>query len=242
MNNSSPTNYKSILLSLLDILLLFVLIVMGMYIAQFIPAQFNFNGALTAFVAYLIPILGCTWLLRLRGSSWKTLGLSLSHLSGKNILYAIALSLFLIFVVYYLGIKLLMHAGLPSLDVSVYKSWLSGNFQAYLSLFLFVIWGKAAFGEEMIARGFLMNKVETIFRWTRQEKLFAALIQAVLFGLGHSYQGPTGIILSTTTGLIFALVYYLSKRNLMINILAHGIADTFFITIIYFEQSDWLFG
>ena len=55
---------------------------------------------------------------------------------------------------------------------------------------------------------------------------FGDLIVAVLFGFGHYYKGPSGILDSGMAGLILGAAFILSKRNLWVCILAHGFIDT----------------
>ena len=52
------------------------------------------------------------------------------------------------------------------------------------------------------------------------------LYVAVLFGVGHYYKGPAGVIDSTYSGLVLGGAYLLAGRNLWVSILAHGIKDT----------------
>ena len=55
----------------------------------------------------------------------------------------------------------------------------------------------------------------------------------MLFGYGHYYKGPSGIVDSGVAGLILASAYMLSGRNLWVAILAHGFIDTFGLTLAY---------
>jgi membrane protease YdiL (CAAX protease family) len=57
---------------------------------------------------------------------------------------------------------------------------------------------------------------------------------SVLFGLGHFYKGPAGMIDSGVAGLILGSAYLLSGRNLWTSILAHGLIDTFGVMALYF--------
>ncbi len=50
---------------------------------------------------------------------------------------------------------------------------------------------------------------------------------SILFGYGHYYKGPSGIVDSGVAGLILGSAYLLSGRNLWVPILAHGFIDTF---------------
>ena len=50
---------------------------------------------------------------------------------------------------------------------------------------------------------------------------------AVLFGYGHYYKGPAGVVDSGIAGLILGAAYMLNRKNLWTAILAHGFIDTF---------------
>jgi len=56
---------------------------------------------------------------------------------------------------------------------------------------------------------------------------------AVLFGIGHYYKGPSGIIDSGVAGLILGAAFVLSGRNLWASILAHGFIDTFGVIVLF---------
>ena len=52
------------------------------------------------------------------------------------------------------------------------------------------------------------------------------MLVAVLFGYGHYYKGPAGVVDSADAGLILGAAYLLSGRCLWTTILAHGLHDT----------------
>ncbi len=60
------------------------------------------------------------------------------------------------------------------------------------------------------------------------------LLGAVLFGYGHYYKGPAGMVDSGVAGLILGIAYLAAGRNLWAPILAHGIIDTVGVTALYF--------
>jgi hypothetical protein len=66
----------------------------------------------------------------------------------------------------------------------------------------------------------------------------AAVASAVLFGYGHYYKGPAGMVDSGVAGLILAAAYLLSGRNLWTAVLAHGLIDTFGIVVLYLGWAD----
>lgn len=60
------------------------------------------------------------------------------------------------------------------------------------------------------------------------------MLVAVLFGIGHYYKGPTGMIDSGMAGLILGAAYLLSGRNLWASILAHGFINTCAVVAVFF--------
>jgi membrane protease YdiL (CAAX protease family) len=48
----------------------------------------------------------------------------------------------------------------------------------------------------------------------------------LLFGLGHSYLGITGVVDNILWGILYGVLYLASGRNLWLPIIAHGIEDT----------------
>ena len=103
-----------------------------------------------------------------------------------------------------------------------------------LVLALVLTWVLAAFGEEMVWRGYLLNRIADIFRRSKSAWIAAAVFSSLLFGLAHFPQGPTGIIENIIDGGILAAVYFATGRNLIAPIIAHGIQDTVDVLLIYF--------
>jgi hypothetical protein len=64
------------------------------------------------------------------------------------------------------------------------------------------------------------------------------ILVAILFGLGHFYKGPAGVIDSTYSGIVLGCAYLLSRRNLWAAILAHGISDTFALLVVFFGWAN----
>jgi membrane protease YdiL (CAAX protease family) len=89
-----------------------------------------------------------------------------------------------------------------------------------------LIWVLAAFGEEWVYRGWLTNRLADLFgrKWTGW--LIAVVIGNAAFGLAHLYQGPTGVVEAAVDGLLFALLYFITGRNLIAPMVAHGVQDS----------------
>jgi hypothetical protein len=111
---------------------------------------------------------------------------------------------------------------------------LRGNVTA-LIFGLLVVWTLAAFGEELIFRGYLMNTLKHILPHKNGGWFLPCVVNAILFGFGHTYQGISGIILLAVVGLLYALFYLASGRNLWVPILMHGLYDTSAFLVIFFN-------
>jgi uncharacterized protein len=113
--------------------------------------------------------------------------------------------------------------GWAPMDASRFAS-VEGDVGQLLGM-LAISWTCAAFGEEVLFRGFLQSRLRSLFGPRRHAGMLAALAQAVLFGFAHAYQGPTGMLMSGAIGLVFGLLM-LRFRSLWPLMLAHGLIDT----------------
>lgn len=101
------------------------------------------------------------------------------------------------------------------------------------ALWLLLVWTYAAFGEEIAYRGYLVTRAADLGRRTAAAYWIGVVLVAILFGYGHYYKGPPGIIDSGFAGLILGAAYLLAGRNLWASILAHGFIDTYGVTLLY---------
>ncbi len=110
---------------------------------------------------------------------------------------------------------------------------ITGNI-SFALLALLIVWVFAAFGEEIAYRGYLLTRAADLGRRSTAAYWVAMILVAVLFGYGHYYKGPAGIINSGIAGLILGTAYLLAGRNLWACILAHGFINTFGVIVLYF--------
>jgi membrane protease YdiL (CAAX protease family) len=171
--------------------------------------------------------------LRWSGEGWRAVGLRAPGSIGKTALLVIGGYLAIGGAYGVLGGVVLPALGAAPRTVESFPN-LTGNTGLYLYLVFVVAWGSAAFGEELVFRGFLQSRLEKAFGGTRASATIAVLGQAAIFGALHSYQGLGGAILAGTTGLIIGLVYVAGGRNLWAPILLHGLIDTVSLSAIYF--------
>jgi membrane protease YdiL (CAAX protease family) len=115
-------------------------------------------------------------------------------------------------------------------------SAIHGNFTA-LAVGLLVAWFFGAFLEEFFFRGFLQNTLHTFcskigcpqwIAWT-----IAVLATSVCTGIGHFYQGITGMLTAGFIAIGFSVIYLINRRNLWASILAHGLYDTVAFLFVY---------
>jgi membrane protease YdiL (CAAX protease family) len=114
---------------------------------------------------------------------------------------------------------------------------ITGNLKLVL-LYLPVIWGFAACGEEIGYRGYLLSRAAAAGAETRTAWWVAVLVSAVLFGFGHYYKGPAGIVDSAWAGVVLGAAYLWSGRNLWTCVLAHGFMDTVALIAVYLGLND----
>ncbi|MBP7678735.1 MAG: CPBP family intramembrane metalloprotease [Thermoanaerobaculia bacterium] len=101
-----------------------------------------------------------------------------------------------------------------------------------------LVWTWAAFGEEIGYRGWILGRAADALGRSPAALAFAVIASSVLFGFGHFYKGPAGILDSGLAGLVLASAFLLARRNLWAPILAHGFIDTFGIAALFFGWAD----
>jgi membrane protease YdiL (CAAX protease family) len=102
-----------------------------------------------------------------------------------------------------------------------------------LLVFVALSWTLAAFGEEMVYRGYVMNRVADLFNRTSAAWIISLLAVNVGFGLAHAYQGLTGVLDEGLMGLLYGIIYLRTGRNLAVPIVAHGVQDTIDFLLIF---------
>ena len=94
--------------------------------------------------------------------------------------------------------------------------------ETILAFILVVI---VAFAEETIFRGYMILRLEGIFH----SPAWAVILSAVIFSLGHGYEGSSGVVTVGAIGAVFAIVY-LWRRSLTAPMVMHFLQD--FLSIV----------
>jgi membrane protease YdiL (CAAX protease family) len=184
-----------------------------------------------------VPILFVIGLIsvRLRDGRWTAMGLRWPTSWRRTVLFALAAAALRILLGALVIDPLTAHFWPPAVAPSG-ADQITGHPMIALR-WLLLVWTFAAFGEEIGYRGYLLNRAADIGARSKAAYWAGVLIVSVLFGYGHYYKGPSGIVDSGMAGLILGSAYVLSGRNLWVCILAHGFIDTFGLICAFF---GWL--
>jgi membrane protease YdiL (CAAX protease family) len=170
------------------------------------------------------------WLQKLR---WSDFGFQRPKSWVRTIGYAVAGTVFLHVVLSFVLAPLVINLTREPVDSSHFDLLRSNPLA--LAIGLLVVWTLAAFGEELVFRGYIMHAFARPFKHKGLGWVFAVFLTSILFGLGHSYQGITGVILTGAVGVLYAGSFFLCGRNLWVPILIHGLYDTSAFLFIFFN-------
>jgi len=181
-----------------------------------------------------VPILVVLGLvsLRLRNGEWAAVGLKRPASWARTLLLAVAAAALRIVLGAFV-IEPLSGLFWPPMAAPALAEGITGNVQMAL-LALVIVWTFAAFGEEIAYRGYLLARAADLGKRSTAAYWVGIVLVSVLFGVGHFYKGPAGILDSGIAGLILGAAYLLSGRNLWASVLAHGFIDTFGIILLFF--------
>lgn len=226
---------------LLEIVVVFLPFVLGLIISDRIgPDRISLGGNLV-FLGSPITYSGLTisliflWIVsRLRGISWRYFGLIRPKSWFRTVLQSLGTALAV-----FLTVKLIINPMMNVIPNAGYQDlsrfdYLSGDLPN-LIIMLVNIWITAAFLEEFLFRGYLMNRlIDLLGSQTKLVWAIAVIGQAVIFGLVHAYQSPAGMFKVGLIGLVFGVSYLVVGRNLWPLILAHGLIDSLDMVSHYF--------
>ncbi len=172
--------------------------------------------------------------LRWRGLRWKDVGFARPRNWGMTLLFGVFAGVFIEAFELFISQPLLVRwtGKMPDLsDVLVVQ----GNMKLML-IYILLTWTLAAFGEELVYRGYLMNRVAGLFHGTRAAWIVSLVVISIIFGCSHIDQGATGMLENIWDGLLLGALYLACGRNLTAAIVAHGVTDTVDVLLMYWGK------
>lgn len=170
--------------------------------------------------------------LRLRGLRWRDVGLRLPERWRRAAAIGIAWGIGMWLLEFFVTMPVLHRALGYWPDLTGFND-LVGD-ATLLAVYLALNWVLAAFGEEMVWRGYALPRAAEFLGTGARAWILALIVVNVAFGLAHLYQGPSGVIQATVGGVLLGVLYLITGRNLLAPILAHGIGNSIDFTVMYF--------
>lgn len=179
----------------------------------------------------LLPLIGLSC--RIGGRDWRYIGLTRDRHSLRLAGLGCGLGL-LYYLLETFGINpaLVWFTGQP-VQLEAFDD-LKGN-TALLLVLLALAWSLAAFGEEIVARGYLINRIAGLFSRPRRGAAVAILASAALFSVQHGYQGVTGLASAFVFAVVLGLLFVRLDRNLWPLVYLHGSYDTAGLLELYLD-------
>ncbi|MGI9550891.1 MAG: CPBP family intramembrane glutamic endopeptidase [Aurantibacter sp.] len=202
--------------------------------------DFLIINQLVLWVANLI-MLGYVWTgIRLRGETLEDFGLSFKKPTLKQALHTFLWSL-LVFVLTLAGfvigsIIMANITGIPENTAAQGYAYLEDNI-GMLLLTLAGVYVVSSFGEEVIYRAFLIDRISQLGLNGKWGKFLALVIAAIIFGLVHYSWGAMGIVQTAFMGLALGACYVYLKKGLWPLILAHVYMDTILMVQMYMASN-----
>ncbi len=185
----------------------------------------------SVFVGNIILPIGALLVLiwvRLSKMSWSEIG----YLQPKSWVTTIIIG-----IVFGITFKLIMKAIVMPLlgadPVNQAYHYLAGN----SSMLPVAIWAMiiAGFAEETVFRGYLFERFGKLFGSSGFARASIILVTSILFGLSHYItQGWYGVAHAAIFGLVFGIIYSITRRIFMLMI-AHTAFDLAALVIIYWD-------
>lgn len=166
-----------------------------------------------------------------RKIGWRSIGLRLYRSWKTTLAWGAVAGLLLEGFALFVSQPLLVKYLGKQPDLELFRA-LTGNLKVTL-IFIGLAWTLAAFGEEMVYRGYLMNRVADLLNRKRGAWMASLILVHVAFGLAHAYQGLTGILDEGLSGLLLGVIYLRTGGNLAVPIVAHGLGDTIDFVLIF---------
>jgi len=85
--------------------------------------------------------------------------------------------------------------------------------------------------EEIIFRHYMIGRLTDVYGNNTKGVFISILISSLIFSIGHAYQGLFGVLAALLKGFLFASLYLIYKRNILVPTFAHGLHN-FIVSIV----------
>ena len=218
--------------ALLDILVAFTPIIVLGGLGSYMGTG-TLPGGMLVSLGYVLSVVISSFVLKMRGTNWREIGLGQPQSWGRTAMLGIGtllLALVVNIAVQVIALNL-PGAEIAQIDESRFNP-LTGNLP-FLLLYVVLAWTTIAFGEEMMYRAFLMDRLGSVFQNSKLRWPLALLGSSLIFGCVHLVEGPLGVINTFAMGLLLGAVYLRSGRNLWVTIIAHGSLNTLRFVLLF---------
>jgi membrane protease YdiL (CAAX protease family) len=229
-NNSTPQKKSSIQSrwneQFIEVSVFLFLIVPSMVFSFFVVRQGSLSFVLVAFATILRDLALVSLILFFIWRNSETI--DWIGWTFKNVWKEIALGVGLfipLFITSGLLESALLSVGFSSPSTPLPSLLATGGMaESLLGLILVII---VAMAEETIFRGYLILRLKAI----TASPAAAVLLSAVIFSLGHGYEGSAGVVTVGFMGLVFALVY-MWRKCLIASVVMHFLQDFIGIVLV----------
>jgi membrane protease YdiL (CAAX protease family) len=174
----------------------------------------------------LSALLALAWAHRSR-TPWPTLGLVRPGSWVKDLIFGLVLG-----ALFKLALKSLVMPLLGTPAINPYYQFVTGNPAALPGMIYLIVIG-AGFGEEVIYRGYLFERLGRLLGERRGAQIAIVAITTLVFAAAHwPDQGLYGSVQAAITGAVFGTVYAV-RRQLFLVMVAHAAFDLTALALIY---------
>lgn len=193
-------------------------------------------GQAVVWIANVVMLAVMAICVRLRGAGPASLGLAIgtpSWPSARRLFLRTLIALVLAVAAFVSGSVVMANiTGIPEpADMSGY-GYLRGNLPLFL-LTLAGVYLVSSLGEEVVYRGYLLNRLRALGLRSKAGTAVAIGISAIVFGIVHYSWGPMGMVQTGCMGAVLAMLYVRWKNDLWPLVLAHAVMDTILMVQLY---------
>ena len=225
---------------IVQVLCVAIAYIAGSTVPVLVLGQTSAAMALSSFCGMLGGVLAAWLVLRKQGLFREALGL-LPVSNWRETLGWAALSTGAIIAIFIGGGALLKAIGIAPPAVSGVMGFASQSPQLFALWIVAVAWAGAGFGEEVLWRGFLMDRLSRL-PVIGSSTALVVIIQAVIFSLPHLYQGLGGMLITGAVGLLLGWLRLRSGGVIWACVIAHASVDTIMLSLGYAEAMGVIGG